>query len=215
MSVPGMGRHLGDDMDEDEDGYEYDRHDTKMNKEAKRNFWNSIKSETFDKFRFKDVPNRNRRPKSLNGGVLKPDTIAPPLRGQLRDGRTVTNGKSGFTKSRSTPEDVVRMGRQNPRGEQFEVKTWENAEGGAADDEDEVDESLQIMWPPKQEPPSGTSDHRVQEKISATLTTMAYAKPNGGAAANGHANGASGTPKKGKKKKKVTKDLLAEAFGAS
>ena len=216
ISVPGMGHHLGDDVDDDENGYEFDRHETAANKQIKTNFWEGLKNETLKRFRFSNAPSRNRAPRSMSGGMAQPDIIAPPLKGQLREQGMAINGKAGYTRSKSTPAEVMRIHSQNPRGEQFEVKTWESAEGVAPDDDDEVDEKLQIVWPSKQEPPSGTRDHRlqVQEQISATLTTMAYAKANGGAAANGDANGANGTQKRGKnKKKKVTKDLLAEAFG--
>lgn len=58
----------------------------------------------------------------------------------------------------------VPAGVQNLGGAQFYPRTWEAAMG-TAEDSEENDEALQIMWPPKQEPPSGTRDHRTQESV--------------------------------------------------
>mmetsp|Transcript_8055 Transcript_8055/g.18763 ORF Transcript_8055/g.18763 Transcript_8055/m.18763 type:complete len:156 (-) Transcript_8055:70-537(-) len=140
---------------------------------------------------------------------LSPAPPPPPLKSTAAEGKLHIAGPTGYRKAKAEPAEVTKA-LQSPNGAQFYIQTWENAMGDGDEEETVHDDDLSI-WPPKQEPPSGTQDHR----ISATLTTTAYA---GRGKANGHSNGDSNgngasVASKGKGKKANTKDLLNQAFG--
>jgi len=213
ISVTGMRKAAKGLLDQDD--YVGDEHP--LQRQYKQSYWDSFMESATRKYRSKsqgETRGQNRAQGTKPGtGTDRPP---PMLKSTTAEGKLHVAGPTGFRKAHNVPADVSKA-LQDPNGAQFYIQTWENAMGDEDEEQNPLDDDLS-MWPPKQEPPSGTQDHR----ISATLTTTAYAaraKANGDA--NGHANGggeANGgsigaLKSKGKGKKANTKDLLDQAFG--